>query len=51
MRALYAGLVLGVVGGVLLVAVGATLMGVILLAMGILAAVGIYSRRRSASLT
>jgi hypothetical protein len=51
MRALHASLVLGVGGGVLLVAIGATLMGVILLAMGILAAVGIYGRHRSASLS
>ena len=50
-RALYAGLVLGVVGGVLFVAIGATLMGVILLAMGILVAVGIYRQHRSASLS
>jgi hypothetical protein len=49
-RALYASLVLGVVGGVLLVAIGAALIGVILLAIAILAAVGIYRQRRIASL-
>ena len=49
-RTLYASLVLGVVGGALLVAIGATLIGVILLAVAILAAVGIYRRRRLASL-
>jgi hypothetical protein len=50
-RALYASLVLGVVAGVLLLAVGATVIGVILLAIGILAAVGIYRQHRFAHLS
>jgi hypothetical protein len=50
-RALYASVVLGVVGGVLFVSIGATLIGVILLAMAILAAVGIYRQHRFARLS
>ena len=51
MRTLYASLVLAVGGGVLLVAIGATLIGAILLAMAILTAVVIYRQRRLASLS
>lgn len=51
MRTLYASLVLSVGGGVLLVAIGATLIGAILLAMAILAAVGIYGQHRFARLS
>ena len=50
-RALYATLVIGVVGGVLLVAAGATLVGAILLSLALVTAVGIYRQYRFARLS